>query len=61
MISPCVRVCRLGADDRCEGCGRSIAEIRTWSTMTADDRRDVLKRLAREGFIPASAVAEPQD
>jgi hypothetical protein len=59
LISPCVRVCRLGADDRCEGCGRSIAEIRTWSTMTAEARRDVLKRLAREGFIPASALEAP--
>ena len=59
MISPCVRVCRLGTDDRCEGCGRSIAEICGWSAMTAEDRRTVLQRLAREGFIPASALETP--
>lgn len=58
MISPCVRVCRLGPDDKCEGCGRTIAEIRTWSALTREERRTVLKRLAGEGFFPASAVGE---
>jgi predicted Fe-S protein YdhL (DUF1289 family) len=60
MISPCVRVCRLGADDTCEGCGRTIGEIRTWSAMTRDERRAVLERLAREGYISASAISERQ-
>ncbi len=56
MISPCVRVCRLGADDRCEGCGRTVGEIRNWAAMTRDERVGVMKRLAAEGFIPASSV-----
>ncbi|MBI3506388.1 MAG: DUF1289 domain-containing protein [Proteobacteria bacterium] len=58
MISPCVRVCRLGPDDKCEGCGRSVGEIRRWAGMTTDERWAILKRLAAEGFIPASSVGE---
>lgn len=56
MISPCVRVCRLGPDDRCEGCGRTVAEIRQWAGMTRDQRWEIMKRLATEGYVPASAV-----
>ena len=56
MISPCVRVCRLGPDDRCEGCGRKIGEIRSWAAMTAEERRTVLKRLAAEGYFSPSAL-----
>jgi len=58
MISPCVRVCRLGPDDKCEGCGRTVGEIRTWSAMSRDERWEIMKRLAAEGFVPASALGE---
>ena len=59
MMSPCVRVCRLGPDDKCEGCGRSVGEIRQWAGMTRDERWEIMKRLAAEGFVPASAIEGP--
>ncbi|MBL8808237.1 MAG: DUF1289 domain-containing protein [Rhodospirillales bacterium] len=58
MMSPCVRVCRLGPDDRCEGCGRTVGEIRGWASMTKDERWAVMKRLASEGYFSESALGE---
>ncbi|HEY4545654.1 MAG TPA: DUF1289 domain-containing protein [Pedomonas sp.] len=47
--SPCVNVCKLDdAGRHCVGCGRTIEEISRWSAMTAEERRDVLARLARK-------------
>lgn len=38
VISPCISVCRMTADrSHCEGCFRSLDEIREWSR--ADDGR----------------------
>ncbi|WP_372965575.1 DUF1289 domain-containing protein [Marinobacter sp.] len=44
--SPCVSVCALDANDICIGCQRSGDEILRWSTMTEDERREVLKNVA---------------
>ncbi len=50
MISPCVNVCKLDEARDCIGCGRSVAEIRAWKTMTDGQRRRIMERLARQGF-----------
>ncbi|QNP47692.1 DUF1289 domain-containing protein [Diaphorobacter aerolatus] len=40
--SPCVNVCRMTADrSHCEGCFRTIDEIRRWSKADAADRRTI--------------------
>ena len=44
MTSPCIRVCQLEADV-CVGCGRTIAEIMAWSTMSATERQAVMERV----------------
>ncbi|MBR9870703.1 MAG: DUF1289 domain-containing protein [Gammaproteobacteria bacterium] len=44
--SPCVAVCALNDDDICIGCQRSGDEILRWSSMTDDERRQVLKNVA---------------
>lgn len=44
--SPCVSVCALDADDICIGCQRSGDEIFRWTTMTNDERREVLLKVA---------------
>jgi predicted Fe-S protein YdhL (DUF1289 family) len=45
--SPCIAVCRLDeATGFCEGCYRTIDEIRDWIIMLPDERHDVLQRLA---------------
>lgn len=46
--SPCVDVCVLDENgEYCLGCGRSLEEIATWATLTPDQKRAVLRRLAR--------------
>ena len=45
--SPCIAVCRLDeATGFCEGCYRTIDEIRDWIIMLPDERQAVLQRLA---------------
>ncbi|KQP41362.1 hypothetical protein ASF44_30215 [Pseudorhodoferax sp. Leaf274] len=39
--SPCVSVCRMGADGLCEGCLRRLEEIAGWSRMDDAARRAV--------------------
>ncbi|MDX1598387.1 DUF1289 domain-containing protein [uncultured Marinobacter sp.] len=45
--SPCVSVCALDANDVCIGCHRTSDEIMRWTRMTNDERRDVLKEVAK--------------
>lgn len=44
--SPCVKLCQIHPVRRiCEGCGRTLAEIGGWLSMTADERRSVMDAL----------------
>ncbi|MBO6851062.1 MAG: DUF1289 domain-containing protein [Marinobacter sp.] len=45
--SPCVSVCALDANDMCIGCHRTGDEIMHWTRMTNEERREVLKKVAR--------------
>jgi len=46
--SPCVSVCRMDAQRAfCEGCLRSIDEIRLWSTASDPQKRDVWALIAQ--------------
>ncbi|WPB57968.1 DUF1289 domain-containing protein [Xylophilus sp. GOD-11R] len=50
--SPCISICRMN-DDRslCQGCMRSLDEIRAWSTADAAARRAIWRLLlARAGI-----------
>jgi predicted Fe-S protein YdhL (DUF1289 family) len=44
--SPCRSICRLGPDDVCDGCGRTIAEIVGWVRLEPDARQKVMSRVA---------------
>ena len=46
--SPCIGVCALGDDGCCMGCHRTSDEIAGWPTMSDDERREVLERVAVE-------------
>lgn len=48
MKSPCVNICRLDADLRCTGCGRTSREIRLWASYDDATRDDIMARLAAE-------------
>ncbi|MCW8848191.1 MAG: DUF1289 domain-containing protein [Sedimenticola sp.] len=34
IASPCVRMCTLDDDDICIGCGRSLEEIKQWTSYS---------------------------
>lgn len=39
--SPCVSICRMDAQGHCEGCLRTLDEIRRWSTASDAEKRTV--------------------
>lgn len=43
--TPCRKVCRLGADQRCDGCGRTVAELASWLWFTPGERAAVMERV----------------
>ncbi len=47
--SPCIKVCRIDAQSRCYGCGRTLDEIARWSGMSLDERRAVNARVGFRG------------
>lgn len=44
-ISPCVNVCELNEGKMCVGCGRSLEEITSWSTLSDPERLEIMKVL----------------
>jgi predicted Fe-S protein YdhL (DUF1289 family) len=46
VASPCVGICRIGADDVCTGCARTLDEIAEWSLASDERRRAILERIA---------------
>ena len=51
--SPCISVCRMTEDrSRCEGCFRTIDEIRAWSLADGDQRMAIWARLAQRAGMP---------
>jgi predicted Fe-S protein YdhL (DUF1289 family) len=54
VSSPCVGICRLGADGLCVGCLRTGAEIAGWIAMTPAERRHVVDTL-----LPQREAARP--
>ena len=44
VLSPCVSVCRIDANNVCEGCGRTTKEIREWSIYSDKRRVITMKR-----------------
>ena len=58
MISPCVKVCVMDADDRyCLGCKRTLGEIARWSEMTDEERAEVMASLAARKVKPRAEVS----
>ena len=44
--SPCISVCRLDpATQICIGCGRTIAEIASWPSLSDAERKAIMLRL----------------
>ncbi|MEQ1803687.1 MAG: DUF1289 domain-containing protein [Gammaproteobacteria bacterium] len=44
--SPCTKVCVVDSENGlCIGCGRSLAEIAAWSTLSEQERRRIISAL----------------
>lgn len=43
--NPCLSVCKLDANHRCTGCGRTRREIKGWKRMDDEQRHDINMRL----------------
>ena len=55
LPSPCISVCRMKKDRSwCEGCYRSIDEIRRWSTADDDTKRSIWLQIEQR-FAPELA------
>ncbi|MBV7431564.1 MULTISPECIES: DUF1289 domain-containing protein [unclassified Acidovorax] len=53
--SPCISVCRMSPDrSHCEGCFRTLDEIRIWSRADASLRRGIWAQLLGRAGIPAA-------
>ncbi len=63
--SPCISVCRMTEDrSHCEGCFRSIDEIRAWSGADTAQRLAIWARLAQRAgivFPPAGVPVATQE
>ncbi|MFO1126728.1 MAG: DUF1289 domain-containing protein [Methylocystis sp.] len=45
--SPCIKICELGRDDVCVGCGRTRAEIAGWTSMSEPQKAKVVELAGR--------------
>ncbi len=48
--TPCVAVCSTTFDDVCRGCGRTVAEVAHWVSMSDEDKEKVWVRILAEGY-----------
>lgn len=54
--SPCISVCRMSADrSHCQGCFRTLDEIRIWSRADGSLRRGIWMQLLERAGIPLVA------
>ncbi|MFT5659029.1 MAG: putative Fe-S protein YdhL (DUF1289 family) [Gammaproteobacteria bacterium] len=44
--SPCIKVCQFSGSDFCDGCFRTLDEIREWMIMPRDEKLLVLDKIA---------------
>ena len=57
VISPCISVCRMSPDrSHCEGCFRSIDEIRAWSRANAQERQAIWRSLLQKAGLSEALV-----
>ena len=60
--SPCISVCRMTEDrSRCEGCFRTIPEIRAWALADSAERLAIWARLAQRAGMPFPPEAVVKD
>ena len=59
--SPCISVCRMSPDrSHCEGCFRTLDEIRLWSRADGGLRRGIWTQLLDRAGIPQPPAHAPE-
>ncbi|WLI90608.1 DUF1289 domain-containing protein [Massilia sp. R2A-15] len=48
--TPCVAVCSTTFDDVCRGCGRTVAEVAHWVSMSDLQKELVWQRILAQGY-----------
>jgi len=48
--TPCVAVCSTTFDDVCRGCGRTVAEVAHWVSMSEPQKELVWQRILAQGY-----------
>ncbi|MDP9108687.1 MAG: DUF1289 domain-containing protein [Pseudomonadota bacterium] len=48
--TPCVAVCSTTFDAVCRGCGRTVAEVAQWVTLSEAQRELVWQRITAQGY-----------
>ncbi|WP_082485867.1 MULTISPECIES: DUF1289 domain-containing protein [unclassified Acidovorax] len=57
VASPCISVCRMSPDhSHCEGCFRTLDEIRLWSGADSSLRRSIWAKLLGRAGIDLNAT-----
>ena len=60
ISSPCTKVCTIDPRSRlCMGCGRSLNEIGTWTSLSEDERLRIMRELPRR--LEQSKLAPADD
>jgi predicted Fe-S protein YdhL (DUF1289 family) len=57
VLTPCIGVCQLDADDLCVGCHRTRGEIARWGGMAETERLYVMTQLLPEREARREAAA----
>lgn len=53
METPCAEICEIDrTTGLCRGCGRTLAEISTWASLTTAERRRIMGELAARKAAP---------
>ena len=49
--SPCIKICVIHSSERiCTGCHRTIEEISSWSRLSSEQRKQIIKELPDRAF-----------
>jgi len=57
VASPCIKVCILDGQGICQGCGRTLEEIASWSQLPPEQQRKVCELAAQRRGL--TLTAEP--
>jgi predicted Fe-S protein YdhL (DUF1289 family) len=58
ISSPCINICAVnGRTNLCDGCGRTLKEIATWSRMSEEERLAIMDALPARQRAAREALA----